>query len=827
MIGFWVRRALGAAIAAATMLVLAGTPAAADDQGQAPPFLSWIGLTDSRGLSAWDYEMSINRGGITSPDKLVWSIFVDLSWQGYRAVCAVVLWFLDWVLSFSWVTTVATPLLVVGDAMQAVVNGIGLVPALLTISAVVAVLWMARGRWATGIWELGMALVIASLASGVFAQPVRMVAGPEGLIVQANQAGQQLAAELATGEAAGMSPDELRAQQTGMLVDTFIRQPTQMINFGQVLDGTMCEADYNDVVAAGPYGNDSDIRDRMKDCDEALHEYAENPSAGMALGSVMFFPAGFVVLALGVVLAGSVVAAGCWAMYQAVKSIITLLMGLLPGGGRGSLLLTVTETMISLLIMVFTSIFLGVFLLVIQALFASSDGEVTKTFLIVDIVILVGIVVYWRAKNSIKAMSQRLAGWMAQRPGASATRMPERSPGLSLRPVNSALHAASTLTHHRALRRNRPTTDGPSPADEAVPRYFDGRQQTVLFVNAAGGSGGRGRGPSAHWGARPATGGGPTAGPRPGGPPAALPNVPARQGLPPGPSAVPATPGTEDPGSPSPRLRRAAAVSGQLARAGTQLALAAATGGTSAAAGGAVSATRAAKLASTVRTARRAAVTARLASGAINGAPAPRGPMRQRTQPAPVPGRVRPPRPNAEHDAAAPPVVRGEVVRSTLASPPPRPRSAQRPATTGSEPPRQVAAAAKAPSPPLSTQPRNPSPPVTASSSAITSAPARAGKKPAAQPSVPQAGNGLPAAPRGGKAASRAAAAGRQAGTDRKVAPRGPGPDHPASTSPPTVRQTVTPTESDRPQPETAARLQQRLEDRTRRGRSAQRRPRR
>ncbi|MDO5501467.1 MAG: hypothetical protein Q4F67_17495, partial [Propionibacteriaceae bacterium] len=322
LLSSWGRRVAGVAATVMTVLVLGATPALADPgRSQAPWFLTWISLNDTRGISVWNYEMSIDRGGMTSPGKFFWSVLVDISWQIYRAVCVVALWFLDWVLSFEWVPVVATPLLAVGDAMQSVVNSLGLVPALLTITAVVAVLWMARGRWATGIWELAMALVIASLAAGVFAQPVEMIAGSDGLLVKTNQAGQELAAELATGEAKGKTAEELRAEQTGLLVDTFIRQPTQMINFGQVLDGTGCEAAYNEVVSAGPYGNDPDIRDRIKDCDKDLYEYANEPTAAMALGSIMFSPASFVILGMAGVLAGSVVAAGCWAIYQGVKAI--------------------------------------------------------------------------------------------------------------------------------------------------------------------------------------------------------------------------------------------------------------------------------------------------------------------------------------------------------------------------------------------------------------------------------------------------------------------------------------------------------------------------
>ena len=84
------RRACTAALSAMALLVLAATPAAAaEDQGQAPPFLTWISLNDTRGISIWNYEMSIDRGGMTSPDKFFWSVLVDIAWQIYRGVCAI------------------------------------------------------------------------------------------------------------------------------------------------------------------------------------------------------------------------------------------------------------------------------------------------------------------------------------------------------------------------------------------------------------------------------------------------------------------------------------------------------------------------------------------------------------------------------------------------------------------------------------------------------------------------------------------------------------------------------------------------------------------
>ena len=219
--GPWLRRAL--TVTAGWMLLMfvrvqsaAAAPiTAADKIGQTPPALAWIDLKDSRGISIWNFEMSLDRGGITSPDKFFWASITDACWGAYRSWCALSLWFLDWVLSFTWVQTIAAPLLSVGNAMQQVVTRLGLVPTFLTLTALLAGLWMLKGRHTTAIWEVGIACVIAALASGVFAQPVQMIAGQNGYIVKANQTGQELAAALATGDASGKSPEQLRQAQTG------------------------------------------------------------------------------------------------------------------------------------------------------------------------------------------------------------------------------------------------------------------------------------------------------------------------------------------------------------------------------------------------------------------------------------------------------------------------------------------------------------------------------------------------------------------------------------------------------------------------------------
>ena len=668
-VGRWAGRVAAAAALMSVVLLAAAGPVwafGADGSGQlgqTPPVLSWIELTDSRGISIWNYELSLDRGGVTSPDKFFWSAVTDSAWGAYRSWCALALWFLDWVLSFDWLRIIAAPLLTAGDAMQSVVAQIGATKALLTITAVAAVVWMMCGRWATGIWELAIALVIASLASGVFAQPVRMLAGDRGLIAQSQQWGLSLSTTLANhGEPAGQNAEQLRKAQMGQLVDTFVRAPTQLVNFGRVLDGGKCEDVYNEALKGGPYGTKSTIRDKVNGCDRALGEYAAQPTASMGLGSLLFMPASVVVLLLTIVLAGSVIAAGCNAMFQGLKAIVTLVTGLLPGGGRGSLMLTAAETVIAMVIILFTGVFLGIFLQVVQALFKSGSGEsFPRTFAIVDIVLVVGIVIYRRQRQRLKDAAHRTAALLSKRPGRGPTRLPAQSSGGLRSTAGSVTRSAVSLAHLKAMR-------GATGAPAAGPAMVDARRQAVIFAGA---------GPAG------------SNGPVDIGPVSVQPNT--RDG--PGPR--PRLPGPR-PGPGNDRSAQAA-VLGTLARAGSRVALAAGTGGSASVATAAVAGVKAGVAANDARRLTRAAVQARLASAPAAGparpAPgSPRGPI-----PLPAGRGSTPTQPQASAPAtgvarstpAADQVVPGTLVAGKPTSRPrPRPPGPASPGAPPAPPPR-------------------------------------------------------------------------------------------------------------------------------------------
>lgn len=428
-----------------TLLTTAG--AAYAEGSDKPSALSWIGIKDSHGINVWQYEMSLDRGGVTNATRMVWSVLVDICWEIYRAAVAIAAWLIDWTLSFSWLNWVTGPITTIGDSLQSIVDRFGVTNTLLTVSAVAAVVWMARGRWALGVFELFMSLIIASLAVGVLANPVRMVAGNDGLLTGARDTGLQLATGLSNGGDTTASSEEMREGLSGMIVDTFLRRPQQLVNFGRMIDGTKCEDDYQEALEDGPYGSDDDLRDAVGDCNEDAGEVAENPNASMFMSIAILLPAGLVIMIFAAILCIAVLVAGVYALVQSVKMIIALVLALLPGNSRGSLWMTFAELVASMLMIIASVVFLSAYLLFIQAIF-DQGGNPMQTFFIVDLMLIVGIVVYWKLRERIKASAARMAQIMSKRPGGGrATSLPGK---VAFNPANAyykgrmALGAAST-----------------------------------------------------------------------------------------------------------------------------------------------------------------------------------------------------------------------------------------------------------------------------------------------------------------------------------------------------------------------------------------------
>lgn len=427
-------RSVGVLVAAASALLCAASPAAADDGSS----FSWVGVVDSHGVPIWAYSnLSLDGGGITDPDKFVWGFLVNLVWMMYQGWVMLACWLIDWTLSFEWLSWIATPVIAIGDNIQAMVDRLGATPALLTVAALFAVLLMARGRLATGVFDLFMACLVAALATGWLANPVRQVAGPGGFLMDTRDAALQLAVGVAGDDTTGTDA-EMRARVIAVVADTFIRTPHQLINYGKVLDGTKCEDVYTkslttpsknavegavsaipgvDVGPEEPY-------ELVGECDKAAGDYASSAGPAMLLSASTIGPSGSLAVVFAAVLCFGVLLSGVFVLFQAVKLILALVFALLHSS-RGSLWMTIASLVMDLVAMAFAVVFLVVYLLFIQSTFTTDDNPV-ETFFVIDLMLLAGLIVYWTCRRRIKRAAAALAAALSTRPGAGASRLPAK-----------------------------------------------------------------------------------------------------------------------------------------------------------------------------------------------------------------------------------------------------------------------------------------------------------------------------------------------------------------------------------------------------------------
>lgn len=569
---------------------------------ETPPALSWMVLKDSKGINVWSYEMSLNTGGVTSPGKFVWSFLVALVWQGYRAIVVFAIWLINWVLGFSWLDWVSTPVIALSKSITSLVHTFGLAPTFLTIMAATAAVHIFRGRWTLGAFDLVVGCAIAALAVGGLSNPVGLVTGQSGYIMQSRDLGLELSSGLAHNGDTASNADQMRQQTSAMLVDTFIRMPDEMINFGRSLQGDPCEAKFDEVMRSGPHGGDDTVRNAMKDCNASMGDYADNPNSGMAISTIILSPSAIFVLLFALLLCVAVMLAVVTVLYESLKLIVVMVWAILPGESRGSLWQTFANLVMALATMTFAVVFLTAYLLLLQSVFSSSNSGsngVMATFIFIDLLIFMGIIMFWRGRTALKRSAARLAAMMAKRPaGGSSSRLP--APQRSGLPGQAAALQAGRMLSQRAQGSGSGGSGGAGaePGKSGwVPAGTKGETRSVPRAGASGG------------GAAGAAVGAAGAGSRRRG---------GKAGAAAGMAAAGAAAGAGAGGTAKDLGVQLAKSQGKKAVRGTLLKVAA-NAAAGVATGGASTAVTAASAARTANNVRRAAVAARLASSAAVG----------------------------------------------------------------------------------------------------------------------------------------------------------------------------------------------------------------
>ena len=430
------------------VVALSSVPAMASGPG-----LGWMGdgfnVTDSNGIHLFQYQMSMDDGGVTAPLKSMWASIIGMCWNTYLMVIALLCRLLDWTVAMSWVGWITGPLVgLQNDIHDKVLAPLGadswggtVLTLLTTCAGVGVVVKMMRGRTA-GAWATGArAAIAAALALGFLAAPVANFAGDTTTLATPLARTQQFGVALshmitssvdpATATAGEVEvPDDMTStgdskapKLSAIIVDSFVAPVHQQLNYGRIID-SKCHDKYIEVLKGGPYDDISDARDDLGDCDEGLSDYAGDIADGSWLVGFFFYSSTVTGLAaILLVFAGMCWFYVCKLVWSSFMSMLNVLRAI--PGRTDPLIRDLCSILYSMIGIVGSMVMLGVVMLVIKSVFAS-DGNVVIKVMVVNMLEIVGIIGFlvslWRSHKGEEGLRAKINDWMRSKrsEGASA-----------------------------------------------------------------------------------------------------------------------------------------------------------------------------------------------------------------------------------------------------------------------------------------------------------------------------------------------------------------------------------------------------------------------
>jgi hypothetical protein len=371
-----------------------------------------LNLEDTQGVAVDRFTLQWDTGSPWNPlnvDSEIFSTLAGMFWVWYRDMVAVQIWVLDWVLGMDWLGYILAPLAGLSIIVQGMVAQIGLLNLMLIILAFVVGFWLLKGRYAGGFMELLIGCVIAALATGFLANPMATIGGEQGVIMQSRNAGMDIATGFAT-EGASFERDStvIRDGLKGQLVDTLLRAPHQIINYGSVIDGTGCEDTYTENV-----GRENAV-DAIGGCDEAYQEAASTVDAGTVVSTLSLLTTGFVFLLLSVVIVGGTIFAVLLLGWSAIKLLWQLPVGVVSSGTRAQLFRTFASVGFGCILVAMATMFLVAWMKMLLGFYDATSGLpfLVRLYLF-NTLVIAGAVFYVlmgaSVRQGLRALADKLA----------------------------------------------------------------------------------------------------------------------------------------------------------------------------------------------------------------------------------------------------------------------------------------------------------------------------------------------------------------------------------------------------------------------------------
>lgn len=293
-------------------------------------FLDTSNLKDKEGIELNRYStLPLDRGDAFTFNKTIIANIVDFMWGMHYGMVSLALSLLHYVLSFEWLDWLLSPFMFIGSQVAPLMERMHIQPLILTLAAsVFSVAFFMMRRRGAALAELAIILAVVSLISGsALANPtakLREHTGDDGSkqtgwLLNSTTWASDIASEIYLHdkkkqqvEASGMSPGITNQKPqdiiTRSLGSVLVREPYQVVAFGQNLDGK-CKNEFNSMVRDKDYKDvaSNDRRDAITSsggCSDTK-KWVDNPDlyravllATYTLGALapLFLVAVFIVL---------------------------------------------------------------------------------------------------------------------------------------------------------------------------------------------------------------------------------------------------------------------------------------------------------------------------------------------------------------------------------------------------------------------------------------------------------------------------------------------------------------------------------------------------
>ena len=420
-----------------TLLVAQPNP---DQPGILEPFT----VTDSNGIPISHYDIHADMGAWDDIMREITYWPMSVAFAGARVLVGFAAWLIDWALQFELVRILFTPVSNIADAFQSlIVDRIGLPGLLLSIAGVYAtwlVLFRSRSR---GLREGAMSILISAIVATWLASPALLLLGDGGTggVTNAARCFTAGVAELALPpgtpepepgrgpiDPADFGPctgtERISEPVNETLVDTFIRRPHQLLNYGVTFDGSVdgrCRDAYDQIVRDGPWATadehqENDPRKIMTEAGcEAYAEFNEDPTIDRLLGSLLTFVAALIIVALFIVVVGGYLLAQLWLAFEVIRAVFVLPFAILPGPGRAAMWQWVGGVLRALLTLFLSLVFLALFMTFVQVLLEQTNGQaLIVSFVVIDVAAFAALVFHRRLLNAGHRAAATVTAKLAQ-----------------------------------------------------------------------------------------------------------------------------------------------------------------------------------------------------------------------------------------------------------------------------------------------------------------------------------------------------------------------------------------------------------------------------